>query len=277
MNSCLEYIVAGTLICLILGISGNYTTDMVYDKINLVEINQESEKAAKILDLMLLSDGKPPNWDEYPQDPDILGFSQTNSIKMYNLDKDKIIRLQYTSPSYISPNRIKELIGLGPEYYIAIKIFPLLNITMTRETQDSFKVQFFNQWNTPASNVNVTVAYLNHCQAADITQEELQLFLDLELDGLYDSELSNSIGISTLYLTGAEELGCMLINSKQLTGNCLFIADINNTNISFNNSPHIIYQIESSMGSVSGYNSEIITRTVKIDGFDYIFSFTLWS
>ena len=178
MNTSLEYIVAGTLICLILGISGNYTTDMVYDKINLVEINQGSEKAGKILDLMLLSEGKPSDWDDYPQDPEILGFSSTNSIKMYNLDKDKILRLRHTSPGYLSPYQVRELLGLGTEYYLSIEVFPLLNLTLSRKSFDSFEATIYNQWSTPVSNSNITVAYLNNRQSSGITDEEVQEVID---------------------------------------------------------------------------------------------------
>jgi hypothetical protein len=262
---------------MILGMTGKYTTNMVYDKINLIESNQGIEKAGKILDTILLTEGEPYNWDETPDDPEILGFAPSNTIKMYKLDKDKVRRLIPTSPGYISPVSVRELMGLSAKYYISIRIFPLLNVTLVRTSQENFEVQFVNQWGTSVSNVNVTVAYVNDRLVEDLTEEDLESFLDLELAGIYDSKLTNSLGITRLDLTGVTDNGCMLIYSEQITCRSLFLFNINGNNVSMRDSPHLIHSIESSMGSVSGYNSEVVNRNVRIDGFDYIVRFTLWS
>ncbi|MFP3952062.1 MAG: hypothetical protein ACLFVP_08005 [Candidatus Bathyarchaeia archaeon] len=277
MNASIEYIAAGIIMCLILGVTSRYTTDMVYDRVNMIERNQGLEKAGKILDLMLLTEGKPSDWDESPEDPEILGLASANSIKMYQLDEEKVRRLLPNSPGYISPSRIRELMGLGIEYYIAIKIFPLFNVTVERVSLENFKTRFYNQWGTPVSNINVTVAYLNNRQAEDLSEAELDAFMDLDLEAIYNTSRTNSMGISNLELTGAEEVGCMLIYARQLTGKCLFLLNLNNTDVSFALSPHIIHIVDSSMGSVSGYNAEMVSRNVKMDGRDYIAKFTLWS
>jgi hypothetical protein len=257
--------------------TGKYTSNMVYDKINLIESNQGLEKAGKILDIILLTEGEPSNWDETPDDPEILGFAPSNTIKMYKLDKDKVRRLIPTTPGYISPVRVRELMGLSSKYYISIRIFPLLNVTLVRKSQENFELQFINQWGTSVSNVNVTVAYMNDSLVEDLTEEDLESFLDLELAGIYDSELTNSLGISRFELTGATENGCILVYSEQITCRCLFLFNINSNNVSLTDSPHLIHSIDSSMGSVSGYNAEVVNRNVRIDGFDYIVRFTLWS
>jgi len=277
MNASLEYIAAGIIMFLLLGATSRYTTDMVYDKINLIEGNQGLEKAGKILDLILLTEGKPSNWDENPEDPEALGLASSSSIKMYRLDEEKVKRLLPDSPCYISPSKVRDLMGLSTTYYTAIKIYPLLNLTLIRETQEAFEARFYNQWGTPVSNVNITTAYLNNQQAEDLSEADLDAFMDLDLEGIYDSSQTNSIGISTLDFTGAEDVGCMLIYAKQLTCKCLYLLNLNGTDVSFASSPHVIHVVDSSMGSVSGYNAEVVKKNVKIDGFDYVVRFTLWS
>jgi hypothetical protein len=276
MNTSLEYIAAGIIMCIILGMTGRYTTNMVYDKMNLIESDQGLEKAGKILDLILLTEGDPPTWDDSTDDPNIMGFAPLNNIKMYKLDKDKLNRLIPTTPGYISPGRLRQLMGLSADYYISLKIYPLHNITITKKDQDVFEAEFINQWGTPISNVNVTAAYLNDTQVEDLTEDEIDAFLDLDLPATYDSEFTNSIGVANIRLTGASNNGCLIIYSEQLTCRCLFLLNVNEYEVSFADTTLAINTIESSMGSVSGYNAEVVNRNVEIDGFDYNVRFTLW-
>jgi hypothetical protein len=277
MNTSLEYIAAGIIMCMILGMTGRYTTNMVYDKINLIDSDQGLEKAGKILDLILLTEGEPSNWDESPDDPGMLGFAPTNTIKMYKLDKEKVRRLIPTTPGYISPVKLRELIGLSSEYYISFKIYPLLNLSIIRDSPETFTLVFKNQWGTPVSNVNVTVAYIDGSQVEDLTEDDIDAFLDLDLAATYDSGLTNSIGKVQMDMPGAENNGCFMIYTEQITCRCLYLLNVNNYEISLPDTPLVINTIESSMGSVSGYNTEVVTRNVKIDGFDYNLRFTLWN
>ncbi|MBD3207407.1 hypothetical protein GF319_13840 [Candidatus Bathyarchaeota archaeon] len=277
MNTSLEYIAAGIIMCMILGMTGRYTTNMVYDKINLIESDQGLEKAGKLLDLILLTEGEPSNWGELPDDPVILGFAPKNALKMYKLDKDKVRRLVPTTPGYISPVRLRELMGLSAEYYFSFKIYPLLNLSITRDSQDIFTVGFKNQWGTPVSNVNVTAAYIGGSYVEDLTEEDIEAFLDLDLPATYDSEMTNSIGKAKMEILDAANTGSLLIYTEQLTCRCLYLLNVNSNEITLPDTPLVINTIESSMGSVSGYNSEVVTRNVKIDGFDYNMRFSLWN
>jgi hypothetical protein len=276
MNTSLEYIAAGIIMCLILGVTGKYTTGIVYDKVNQVEKNQGLEKAGKLLDLILLTEGIPSDWDENTSEPDILGFAFSNSIKMYQLDKEKVLRLSPVTPNYISSSKFKELMGLGSEYYISLKIYPLFNLTLSRKSMGLFETKVLNQWGTPMSNINITAAYIPNKIVEEISEIELDSFLDFSLDAINDTRMTNSLGLSELNLSGAEETGCILILAKQLTCECLFMLNLDNMNISYGQSPNAVYIIDSTMGSVSGYNVEVVCKNVKIDDFDYIARFTLW-
>jgi len=269
MNAAIEYITAGTIICLILGITGQYATNMVYDRISLIERSSGMEKADKITDMMLLSPGSPVNWGESDEEPEAMGLALENAIKLYQLDASKVQHLSDGSLSYIPPGRVRDLLGLSAYYYTDIRIYPLFNITVEWQPAQKAIVKIVNQWSMPLANVNITAAHLN-VDIGEVSKGNLTSFMDLSLDGaIYVFNMTNALGTCTLNLTrtGGEE--CLLILATQLS------AESMTTWPSL--SEYIIGTIESSMGSISGFNTETVYRNAEIDGLNYVVRFTLWS
>jgi hypothetical protein len=166
---------------------------------------------------------------------------------------------------------------LSADHYVSIEIYPLLNISLRRYSVNEFLVNVHNQWNAPISNVNVSATYLSDIQVSDLSESDIDSFLDHILEGVHTSSLTDSMGACILNFTGSAEEGCLIVLAKELTGRSLSTWNLNVTDAYQTNSQHVIYSVESSMGSVSGYNTEMVSRNVKIDELDYIVKLTLWS
>jgi len=268
MHACIEYISAGTIIFLILGFTGQYTAAMVSDHINLIEKNAGVKKADNIIYTLLLSPGQPFNWDLLTEEPEMLGLALENAVKLYQLDKNKVRRLSDDSPNYIPPGRIRDLLGLSAYYYLAIRIYPMFNITVTGIYDDWISVRLLNQWRMPVSNINITAAYLE-TPVESVSFSDIKSFMDLSLETNYAFNVTNAMGTCTLNCAGVSGDGCLLILASQLGVKSLTTWP--------NLSEQVIGTIESSMGSVSGYNTEVVYRNVEIEDLDYIVRFTLWS
>jgi hypothetical protein len=269
MHTTIEYISAGVIMVLILGTTSQYTTNMVFDRINLIEQSAGVEKANKINDLLLLSPGKPVDWGDSIDEPEMIGLAIENSIKLYQLDSKKVKRLSEDFPNHISPSRVRDLLGLSAYYYTSINVYPLFNITVTQLSEEVFSVEVTNQWKRPISNVNITAAYLN-VSIGEVTKSNITSFMDLGLDdAIYAFNMTNALGTCTLNFMGAGSQETLLIMASQLSAKCLTTWPTI--------SEHIIGTIESSMGSVSGFNMETVYRNVEIDELNYIVRFTLWS
>lgn len=269
MNTTLEYISAGVIIALILGATGQYTTNMVYDRINFIEQSAGVEKADKICELLLLSSGYPTGWGLSHDEPEMMGLAIENSVKRYELDSDKVKRLSSDSPKYITPSRVRDLLGLSAYYYTSIAVYSIFNITVTQLSEERFSVNVNNQWKLPVSNVNVTAAYID-TPIGELDKGNITSFMDLSLEGAaYAFNQTNALGTCTLSFAGTGARETLLVMASELYVKCLTTWP--------SPSEHIIGTIESSMGSVSGFNTETIYRNVKIDGLNYIVRFTLWS
>lgn len=270
MNASIEYISAGIIIALILGTTAQYTMNMVYNRISLIEQQSAGvNKVDKINDLLLLSPGCPMDWGGSCNEPEAMGLALQNSIRLYQLDADKVRRLRSDNPNYIPPGRVRGLLGLSPYYYTAIRVYPLFNITVTQLSEERFSVEVVNQWGRPVSNVNVTAAYVN-VPMVEIDKANITSFMDLSLDGaVYAFNLTNALGTCTVNFPGTGSRESLLVMASQLSVKCLTTWPTL--------SERIVGTIESSMGSVSGFNAETVYRNVEIEGLNYIVRFTLWS
>ena len=268
MHACLEYISAGAIIFLIMGFTGQYTTAMVSDHISLIEKNAGVKKADSIIYTLLLSPGQPLDWGHATEEPELLGLALENAVKLYQLDKYKVRRLSDDSPNYISPGRIRDLLGLSAYYYIAIRIYPIFNITVTGIDEDWISIRLVNQWRTPVSNINITAAYLD-TPVENVSYSDITSFMDLSFETDFAFNVTDALGTCTLNCAGVSEEGCLLILATQLGVKSLTTWP--------NLSEHVIGTIESTMGSVSGFNTEVVQKNVEIEDLDYIVRLTLWS
>ena len=269
MHVVIEYISAGIIICMILGFAGQYAATMSADKINLIERNATLGKADRVIDMLLLSPGTPANWGQSLDFPQAVGFAFEGAIRQYDLDIDKVLRLSRDSPNYISPGRLRDLMGLSSVYYITLRIRPFFNMTVTKLSDSSFSVTVLNQWSIPVSNVNVTGAYTD-VPVSQIDSAVLSRFLDGSLENAdYAWSLTDALGRCNITFAGAPIRSTLILCGNQLNVKSVVTWPSQST--------FLVGSIESSMGSVSGYNTETVYRNVEIEGLNYIARFTLWS
>ena len=269
MHASIEYISAGVIVFLILGFTGQYTANMVNDHISIIEKNAGVKKADNIIYTLLLSPGQPLDWGLSYEEPELLGLAFENAVKLYQLDKYKVRRLSSNSSNYIPPGRIRDLLGLSAYYYISIRIYPIFNISVSVDVvKERVNLTLVNQWGIPVSNINITATYID-TPVENVSDSDITSFMDLSLQAEYTFNVTNALGTCTLNCPGVSVDGSLLILANQL--------GVKSMTTWPNLSQHIVGTIETSMGSVSGYNAEVVYRNVEIEDMNYIVRFTLWS
>jgi len=266
LESTIEYITAGIIISLILGLTIHFSSNMVDVKINAIEQKTGFAIAGNVIDTLLLSPGSPNNWGDSPEPPSTMGLALDNAIKLYQLDASKVRRLSSESENYIPPYMVRDLLGLSACYYISIRIMPVYTITISNITEEIFSISVTNQWGSPVSNVNVTAAYVN---LEEMSINEVISFLkgDLE-DAVYAHNVTGSSGNCILDFSGAGSRSLLMVLADQLKIK------------SFATWPAqpdtVITNIQSSMGTPSSFPVEVASRNVEIGSFNYIVILTVW-
>lgn len=266
MESTIEYISAGIIISLILGLTIHFSTNIVNLKVNAIEQEMGFNMAENVLDTLLLSAGIPSNWGDSPDLPSSIGLALDNAIKLYQLDSAKIKRLSKESTNYIPPHMVRDLLGLGGCYYISFKIMPVFSMEVTNTTSESFSIRVTNRWGSPISNANITAAYIN---LEEIGSNEIISFLKGDLDdAMYMRNKTDASGRCALNFSGAGSRETLIILADQLNIKSLVTWPTQ--------SESVILNIESSMGSPTNFNVQVAARNVEIDSFNYIALLTVW-
>ncbi|MCX6653902.1 MAG: hypothetical protein NTY03_02145 [Candidatus Bathyarchaeota archaeon] len=266
METSLEYISAGIILALILGITGQYSTNMVNDRIINIEGTSGLQLADKIVDTLLLTPGSPSNWGNSIDPPKSMGFALENAIKSYQLDKSKIKCLYNDSNNYIPPYQIRDLLGLSKNYYISIEIYPMYSIFIESITSEKFKIAVTNQWGIPVSTAVVKGAYTDY---ASINSTEVNVFLNGNLqNAVFRENMTDVNGNCILNFSGSGEKASLLVLCEQL--------NVKSVKIWSNTSSDIIDKVCSSVGIDTGFNVEIVYRSIEIDGLNYFCKFKMW-
>lgn len=90
--------------------------------------------AEKLLTQILLSTGSPVDWGSNASikgnELKVFGLATQyeSTREAYELDVDKVMRLDASHPLYLSPTNVSELLNLDKEYGFALEIIPALNI-----------------------------------------------------------------------------------------------------------------------------------------------------
>ncbi len=156
METSIEYISAGIVLCLILGVTAGFTNNMVSDRVARIEQTSDLKIADKIIDSLLLSQGNPTNWGQSIDPPTSMGLALGNAVQPYQLDRQKVSCLSNTSDNYIPASDVRDLLGLSQNYYLSIEIYPIYGVNIQSISNQKFLITVTNQWNVPVSTVNVT-------------------------------------------------------------------------------------------------------------------------
>jgi len=234
----------------------------------LTQLGQESTytTADKILDILLLSPGDPPQWGEnVSENPVSLGLADENALKAYVLDPYKVARLDNNSVGYIPPSEARTLLGLRRSYHFNLRIRPVLTINV--EGNGTFNITVRDNRGFLAPNVNVTAYYVPES-------------LDPEADYPHRSNITRVDGSCTLdfgsetgdiLVTKAEQSGVRVVATYPSGYN--FIVEGDRV---FESDTLLISEIEYSTGIVSGIYKETVSRCVQIGGLTYLVEFDLW-
>ncbi len=265
MQTAFEYISAGVILCLILGLTGQFATNMVYDRVERIKQTTGLGVADKMIDFLLLSPGTPSNWGRLVDPPQNVGLALESAIKPYQLDRCKVRRLSNGTANYIPPHEVRDLLGLSPNYYTDLSIYPIYNITVEQLTDEKFLVSVANQWDVPVSTVTVTGTYTDiiHLNSTQITQ-----FLYGDLDAPTETNTTDINGQCTLNFVGAGSKPTLIVMGSQLAVRSLTMWPTL--------SDDLVGVVESSMGSPVGFDTEIVYRSVEIDGMNYYCKLVLW-
>jgi hypothetical protein len=121
--------------------------------------------AQRILTQILLDPGDPIDWGSNTSisDSNLKSFglayqhTEISPKDAYMLDADKISRLNRENPFYISPTKVRDLLGLSAEYGFTIEILPALDIEVNQTESNTYRVRVKSIHNvSPISDANVT-------------------------------------------------------------------------------------------------------------------------
>jgi len=266
MQTTIEYLTAGIIVVLILGATTNYTSNLIYDRVRSLEAETGLERVDRILEVLLLSPGRPPDWGEETGKPEAMGLALENALKYYQLDPRKVARLREGEEGYLSPYEIRELLGMDPSYYLSIEIRPTYNIEIQQLNSTHFLVEVRNLWGSPVSNANVTAA-LGDISLETVNYTTISLLLSGGLGGVhYAYNITDKLGRCTLNFDGGGGVLLLCVGHLSLLSFASWPSEAEG----------VIAHVESSMGSISGYEAETSYRLVEIGGLSYIFRLTIW-
>jgi len=261
-----EYILAGVMILLILMMTQVTISALITRQLTYLEQSGGYKTAEKILDVLLLSPGDPPDWGRNASvEPNYIGLADQNSLRAYVLDPYKVLRLQKGSAGYISPAKARRLLGLRDDYHFHLRILPALSVEI--EGNGSFTITVKNIKGLPVPNVNVTGYYVpksfsptvEYPIKSNITGVDGSCTLIFQYQ--QDHVLVVCASIFGVRVVSTEPPGL----NFRVEGGRVFKSDI-----------PMITEIDYSTGSIVGLEKEDATRYVEIDGSAYIVEFTLW-
>ncbi|MEM2092064.1 MAG: hypothetical protein QXR59_02110 [Candidatus Bathyarchaeia archaeon] len=155
-----EYIMAGIILLLIFSVTGANIMSVVTHRLSRMEQETEYPLAERLLDMILLSPGYPPDWGIRSEDPLAFGLASTNALRDYVLDISKVYRLIEDSPNHIPPSVARKLMGLSSRYNFNLRIMPVFQIEIVN-ISSTYRITVTNYRGFRIPNVNVTVFYVN--------------------------------------------------------------------------------------------------------------------
>jgi hypothetical protein len=266
VDTAFEYLSAGIILSMILGVTGVITTGMVSDRMARIEQSSSFKVADKMIDSLLLSPGSPSNWGTSFDNPSSIGLAQENGMKPYQLDRQKVSRLDVASAGYIPPHEVRDLMGLSSNYLISVDIYPMYRITVEATSDETFTINVRNQWNVPVSAVNVTGVFTD---IENVNATEISSLLNNDFNyGEIRSALTDVVGNCTLDFTGTGAKATLMVLANQLNVRSLVVWP--------DSSPDLTQEIQASMGTSTDFSVQIATRSVEIDGMNYYCRLTMW-
>jgi len=239
---------------------------LMYQKLAALEQESDYTTADKVLDILLLSPGDPPDWgDNVSEDPVSLGLADQNSLRSQVLDPRKVARLHGNSSGYISPTKARTLLGLRRTYHFSLTMRPVLNVEVSGNGTFVFTVR--NSKGLLAPNVNITAYYVpeslvpgdDYPSSTNITRIDgtCALTFQFEADHVLVIRAEQlGVGVTVTHPSG---YSFMVEGGRVFASEALLISEL-------------VY----STGLVSGIDKETVSRFVEVGGSTYLLQLELW-
>jgi hypothetical protein len=266
LNAIFEYIIAGLIMLIMVSAVHTNISNMINDKLILIE-QEEYSTAESILDMILLSPGIPTNWGNSTEPPVLFGLASEKATEVYNLDANKVIRLDENSSLYIYPGELRSLLGLNSECNFIIRLNPILTIDIESLGYGDYEVTVKDSKGFPAPNVNVTGYYVHKSliphseQIIDNAITEVDGKCTLSFDQRTDYVLVVCASLLEVKTMKIESLGY----DFRVEGDRVIRGEV-----------PLVNSITYTTGSFYGLVTQRAERYVMIDGFTYLFEFEIW-
>ncbi len=263
-----EYVLAGITVLLILLATEINMYTIMSQEMTRMEQERGYTVAEKILDMILLSPGDPEDWGNYPSDPSSFGLAAQNSLQAYVLDANKVIRLSINSSGYLSPGKVRSLLGLSRGYQFSLNIMPIFKIDISSEGGGNFTVTVTNYKGLPAPNVNVTGYYIPQSWAPSVeyTHQSKVTGFDGRCALWFNSEPDHVLVVCANQLE---------VKATETDPEGLYFR-VEGDSVVKSDTP-LVPAINYSTGSPFGMKRESVSRYAEIEGLTYYAEFSLWS
>lgn len=262
-----EYIMAGIILLLIFSVTRANVMSVMTHRLSRMEQETEYLLAERLLDMILLSPGYPPDWGVRSEDPLAFGLASTNALRDYVLDISKVYRLTENSPNHIPPSVARKLMGLSSRYNFNLTITSVFQIEIVN-ISSTYKIAVTNYRGFRIPNVNVTAFYVNRSPSISLpsySQVSKLTNINGECTVTFDPKPNHVllIYINHLEVKAAKSYPSGL--KLRVEGECIVECDY-----------PIIDSITYATGIRSSAYIETASRYVEIDGTTYYVKLDVW-
>lgn len=199
-----EYLFAGLIVVLLLTASTVMVATISTPANNAADKNQLSIVAQKVMTQMMLDSGYPTNWGSIDGSVNdklkVFGLAQSGetSREAYELDPDKVLRLESSNPGYFPPNRALDLLNLdnaegAAEYGFTLQFNDAIHINNPTELgpayADNYTITVTSEYDLPVSgaDVSATLYYINNATTPSTISHLSTLHGSTGYDGSYNA------------------------------------------------------------------------------------------
>lgn len=233
-----EYLFAALIIVLVLTASTVMVATISTPANNAADKNQLSIVAQKVMTQIMLDSGYDSSgtssWGIIDRSVNdtlrVFGLAQSGqtSRQAYELDPDKVLRLDKSNPGYFPPNRALDLLNLdntqgAAEYGFTLQFTDALRISaptkLGSDDEDNYKITVFSEFGLPVSgaNVSATLYYINDASTPATIDHSITLNATTEYDGSYNADFGTETVTAKVLAVVVNYWGMQTTKLYQLT------------------------------------------------------------
>jgi hypothetical protein len=225
-----EYLFAGLILVLVLTASIVMVATISTPANNASDKNELSITAQKVMTQMMLDSGYPNTWGSTSASPQVFGLAKCGEIsrQAYELDPDKVMRLNSLNPDYMQPKLAVELLNLENSYGAADYGFTLqfndsIHISSPAALgpayADNYTVTVTSEYALPINGVEVsaTLYYINNQTTPSTISHSATLHGVTVYDGSYNANFNSKTVTAKILALTVDYYGVQVTKFYQLT------------------------------------------------------------